>query len=286
VTLARLRGLKDRRRMLSKLLRTRIGELHRSATGSWSVAAPPRFANCIREAAEEHLPAGRVEENSAGAHWLIEKPLTTLWPGATRCLEQWGNGMRPHDRGRTSHGEIAAFRAHFPAGTLFLDLETCGLAGSAIFLAGILRHTDAGLVLKQLWARNYAEEHALLKTLTDELAAMSLLVTFNGKSFDWPQVCDRWARYQPLRALPHFPHFDLLHHARRRWRGQLPNCRLQTLERFLCGRHRVGDIPGREIPAAYRQYVQDGDVASVRPILHHNALDLVTLLQIALQISG
>jgi uncharacterized protein YprB with RNaseH-like and TPR domain len=62
----------------------------------------------------------------------------------------------------------------------------------------------------------------------------------------------------------------------------LPNFRLQTLERYICGRQRNGDIPGHEIPAAYHDYVRGGNLAAVEAILHHNALDLVTLLQMTL----
>ena len=44
----------------------------------------------------------------------------------------------------------------------------------------------------------------------------------------------------------------------------------------------MGDIPGSRIPEAYHHYVQTGDTTDVRSILHHNALDLVTLLQLSL----
>jgi uncharacterized protein YprB with RNaseH-like and TPR domain len=111
-----------------------------------------------------------------------------------------------------------------------------------------------------------------------------VLVTFNGKSFDWPQIRDRSTLHErdPDSVDNHLVHLDLLHHARRRWRCELPNCKLQTLERYICGRHRTGDIPGGDIPAAYHDYVRTGDLAEVRQILHHNALDLVTLLQLSL----
>ncbi len=52
---------------------------------------------------------------------------------------------------------VEAFRANFPKSTLFLDLETCGLAGSAIFLAGVIRWHNDRPTLTQIWARNYAE---------------------------------------------------------------------------------------------------------------------------------
>ena len=98
-------------------------------------------------------------------------------------------------------------------------------------------------------------------------------------------------RYEPLYLdahsdRPEIGHFDLLHHARRRWKSQLPNCKLQTLERYICGRNRVGDIPGRDIPLAYHDYVRTGNTEQVRSILHHNALDLVTLLQLSLTFIG
>ena len=79
-------------------------------------------------------------------------------------------------------------------------------------------------------------------------------------------------------------HCDVLHHARRLWKDRLPDCRLQTLERFICGRRRRGDIPGRDIPDVYHDYVRTGKSAAVQSVLHHNALDLITLLQLTMQI--
>ena len=85
---------------------------------------------------------------------------------------------------------------------------------------------------------------------------------------------------------PQLVHCDLLHHARRRWRDEMPNCKLQTLERLLCGRHRAGDIPGSEIPAAYADFVRSGNAVSMKAILHHNALDLVTLCHLSLRLAA
>jgi uncharacterized protein YprB with RNaseH-like and TPR domain len=81
-------------------------------------------------------------------------------------------------------------------------------------------------------------------------------------------------------------HCDLLHHARRLWKRHLPDCRLQTLERFICGRRRVGDISGRDIPLTYHDYVRTGDPTRVHSLLHHNAIDLVTLVQLSLHIAS
>ena len=78
----------------------------------------------------------------------------------------------------------------------------------------------------------------------------------------------------------------MLHHARRRWRRQLPDCRLQTLERVVCRRKRTGDIPGHRIPAAYAEYVRTGFEREMEAILYHNAMDLVTLLDLTLRLAG
>lgn len=184
--------------------------------------------------------------------------------------------------------EIAALAAAFPRDAMFLDLETCGLAGSMVFLIGLVRHDGESLVVEQLLARNYAEEQAILVALLRRAAEATLLVTFNGKSFDWPLVQYR-STYHRIAAgdsASSLAHVDVLHHARRRWRERLPDCRLQTLERFLCRRHRSGDIPGREIPEAYRQYVATGRVDQMQAILHHNALDLITLVELSMLLTS
>ena len=142
--------------------------------------------------------------------------------------------------------------------------------------------------LTQIWARNYAEEAALIAAFwVKSFAVNRVLVTFNGKSFDWPQVRDRTTRYVAVAGtLPELIHFDLLHHARRHYGNRFNDCRLQTLERHLLGRVRSGDIPGREIPGVYAEYVRTANERLVEPILHHNAVDLITLWQLALLLSA
>jgi tetratricopeptide (TPR) repeat protein len=41
--------------------------------------------------------------------------------------------------------------------------------------------------------------------------------------------------------------------------------------------HRVGDVPGHEIPSRYFQFVRDGDARRLHSVLEHNRLDLVSL---------
>lgn len=264
-----------------KRLSRRIDGAHRSATFI--------SANTITaQQAGSQLARGQELRRAEGKYLLIERPLVDVFSSADSIMAEW---LLPNHEIQSDtdaqQNVIGQFRAHFPDRVLFLDLETCGLAGAAIFLAGLIRFQSGQLVLTQLWARNYAEEAALIAALGDIVRASRVLVTFNGKSFDWPQVRDRTTRYAAAAdTLPELVHFDLLHHSRRKYGKQFGDCRLQTLELHVCGRRRFGDIPGREIPGVYAEYVHSGDTTLVEPILHHNALDLVTLWQLALQIGG
>ena len=181
-----------------------------------------------------------------------------------------------------------AFIHAFPHRVTLLDLETCGLSGSALFLIGLLHRVDDRLAVELLLARDYSEEAAVLASLWQRIHADGVVVTFNGKSFDWPMVIDRSRRHLLFRGTrPPAPvHFDLLHAARRRWKKQLPDCKLQTLERHICGRTRTDDIPGSQIPAAYQQFVRTGFEREMDAILLHNAIDLVTLLDLAMRLAG
>lgn len=171
-----------------------------------------------------------------------------------------------------------------PAGALFIDAETTGLAGSVVFLLGAMHVTPDDVRLIQVFARDYAEEFELARTWSDMLRDAARLVSFNGKSFDVPVLRDRLG-YHSIEEPELPPHLDLLHHARRRWGDRLPDCRLQTLERELCGRKRASDIPGEEIPGVYHDFVKTGVEEDILTVFHHNALDIMTLADIALALA-
>jgi len=159
---------------------------------------------------------------------------------------------------------------------VYLDLETGGLGSSCIFLAGTMRWTGEDYVLKQYFARHYGEEAALIERLSEDLSAADAVVTFNGKSFDVPLLRERAARHLVTVAVPPI-HADLLHHSRAAWKGKVPNCRLTTLEAYICQRRRSGDVPGDEVPGLYHAYVRDGGGDRLIPVFHHNLLDVITM---------
>ena len=64
------------------------------------------------------------------------------------------------------------------------------------------------------------------------------------------------------------------------WRSRLPDCRLQTLERYICRRWRSGDVPSDEVPALYHDFVRRGNPYRLVPVFHHNLLDVITMGEI------
>ena len=120
------------------------------------------------------LAPGEIRDNASGQHYAIRQPLTELDGAFAARLAAAAEHMRCSRADRQElHPELAALVARFPAGTLFLDLETCGFAGSPIFLVGLLhahcigpvRDGQQGIVLEQLLARDYTEECSVLETL-------------------------------------------------------------------------------------------------------------------------
>ena len=164
-----------------------------------------------------------------------------------------------------------------PERILYLDIETAGFAGNPLFLVGLM-YLEAGKIkISQLLARDYSEEGALLEDLAERFVRFDCMITFNGKTFDAPFIRDRYFANAVRCRFPRH-HLDLLHPSRRRWGDKLPDCRLETLERWICGQKaRDGDIPGAEIPDTYHLFVRTGNAALLSPILEHNALDLVSM---------
>jgi uncharacterized protein YprB with RNaseH-like and TPR domain len=162
----------------------------------------------------------------------------------------------------------------------FLDTETTGLAGGSgtyAFLIGVGRITPKGFELRQFFMRDLTEEASLLYGLADFLGQFEALVTYNGKTYDQPLL---ETRYRMARLKPPFArmeHLDLLFGARRLWRLRFESCRLIELENQILGFEREGDLPGEMIPYVYFEYLRKREAARIVPILHHNAIDILTL---------
>lgn len=165
---------------------------------------------------------------------------------------------------------------------LFLDTETTGLAGGTgtyPFLVGIAWWDAGGLQVEQFFMRDFSEEHSLLHELAARLAERPVLVTFNGKTFDWPLLENRFAMTRSIPTPRLAAHLDLLHPARALWKLRLGSVRLVELERRVLdaqrlGWHREDDIASALIPQYYFDYLRGGSLDPLVGVVRHNQMDL------------
>jgi hypothetical protein len=169
-----------------------------------------------------------------------------------------------------------------PEKWLFLDTETTGLAGGTgtyAFLVGLAWWDAGGLQVEQLFLRDFSEEHSLLQELSARLAERPVLVTFNGKSFDWPLLENRFTMTRAIRVPSLAAHLDLLHPARALWKLRLGSVRLVELERHVLdaarlGWHREDDVSSALIPQYYFDYLRGGSADPLAGVVKHNQMDL------------
>lgn len=243
------------------------------ARGAWAAAHPEGHALSSEEATAQaetllELPGAELRTVDGEPVFLVRREVSEIFPDGrvqeemSRAIESWASR---DDAAPRALRDIAV-----------LDLETAGLWGCPLFVTAFLFEEEGKLVTLQLVTRTYAEEAAVVKASAECLTGRSHLVTFNGKSFDVPFLAERATYHRIPFDVSGMSHLDLLHPARRLYRGYFPDCRLQTLERMLLGIRRVGDIASAEIPAVFHQFVATGEIERVKDVLHHSRIDVIS----------
>src|SRR6267154_244986 len=206
-------------------------------------------------------------------NWFAAPQLPEVAPAALDLL------CRTQDAAKTTKWRAAAEN---PEKWLFLDTETTGLSsgtGTYAFLIGIAWWDSGGLQVEQFMMRDFSEEHSVLMELGARIAERPVLVTFNGKSFDWPLLESRYLMTRTIRVPELAAHLDLLHPARAVWKLRLGSVRLVELERQVLdaprlGWHRENDVPSSMIPQFYFNYLRGGSPAPLAGVVRHNGMDL------------
>jgi uncharacterized protein YprB with RNaseH-like and TPR domain len=207
--------------------------------------------------------------------------------GEYLAVRQWFSTPEPFPLHETAVRRLApdaGAAACDPERWLFLDTETTGLAGGTgtyAFLVGLAWWDAGGLQVEQLFMRDHGEEHSLLLALRERLAERTVLVTFNGKSFDWPLLETRFRMTRQISVRPPAAHLDLLHPARQLWRLRLGSVRLSELERAVAGFERGFDIRSDLIPALYFEFLRGGPAEPLADVFRHNQMDLRGLAAVA-----
>ncbi|MCM3147354.1 ribonuclease H-like domain-containing protein [Bacillus pumilus] len=179
-------------------------------------------------------------------------------------------------------------KGYEPHELFFFDTETTGLSGGTgnmIFLLGHARVFSDKVVVKQHLLTNPGNEAALYKSFLDEVNVESL-VTYNGKSFDWPQVKTRHTLLRnQIPALPEFGHFDLLHGSRRLWKHKYERMALSVVEKQELHVQRENDTPGFLAPMIYFHFLKEQNPKLIEGILTHNELDVLSLISLYTHLS-
>ena len=241
------------------------------------------------------LPAQRAAQ---GIEQYVEGELAKNALGEYFLARQAFPFGRPYGKLRIadiSAADLSPLNLLFPRTSLpppdrlvYLDTETTGLAGgtgTCAFLIGIGMVEGTQFVVRQFFLRDYPDEKAALHALAEILNAFDGLVTYNGKTFDVPLLETRYALARLKSPFGRLLHFDALHPARRLWKLRLESCKLTDLESAVLGIGREGDVPGSEIPRIYFDYLRSGDARGLQPVFYHNALDIMTLAALTVELA-
>lgn len=228
----------------------------------------------------------RVGQPRVPSHMITrDTPGEEIAPGL-RYLEQrfaWPDA--PEDVDLTFARLTTARREHL----LHFDTETTGLAGGTgtrAFMIGAADWHDGGLRVRQLYMTTMAAESAMLRLFATWICADTVLVSYNGKSYDAPLLATRYRLARLANPLAGLVHVDLLHPMRRRYRHIWENCKMQTAERQLLRIVREDDLPGSEAPKAWLTYLRGGPSTNLIRVAEHNLQDVRSLSGLLVQAHG
>ncbi len=162
---------------------------------------------------------------------------------------------------------------------ILFDTETTGLGtgtGTVPFLIGVGTWEDTEFVTRQLLLPEQSDEAGYLDALEALIPEDACLVSYNGRTFDWPLLVTRYRLHG--RVPPRYrEHLDLLPLARTLWKHRLPDARLASVEAGVCGVQRDHDLAGALVPGRYLDYLRHGRGTLLRDVLEHNRQDVVSM---------
>jgi len=170
---------------------------------------------------------------------------------------------------------------------LIFDMETTGLMGGTgtyPFLLGFGSFEPGGIKIKQYFLPDFGREVPAYLQLVNDKQDKKILLSFNGKTFDYPLLCNRFILNRIDNPFANYEHLDLLHVARRLWKNLLETCSLENIEReiFLFSRWR--DLPGALIPQAYFEFLRSGKCHEIKKVILHNQQDIISLGRLLLHL--
>lgn len=233
----------------------------------------------------DKIVPGKVVEEETGGFYLVTQELPLDSRQGRVELGAVLDVIPEHIALSACDAELEEFE---PATSLFMDIETIGLAGgtgTVAFLVGVGYFTEGIFRVEQCFMRDYDDEEAMLNYLDRLSARCQTVVSYNGKTFDLPLLRTRFiANRMPFR-LDRALHFDLLHAARRFWKARLEDCTLSTIEQEILGVRRHGDVPSSQIPQIWFDYLDTRDARPLEKVFYHHKMDILSLVALTAWLS-
>jgi len=195
---------------------------------------------------------------------------------------------------------------------LFLDIETTGLTNSETFLIGLgYFDSENNFKTEILFAREIAEEIAIIYHFFNFIQNFKVFISFNGKFFDIPFLMNRISilleeedleiiyknfmrnnrikldnnsnnktkEYMLSCIFNSFLHVDLLPICKRLFKNSFKSLTLQNLEQNLINFYREENIPSYEIPQVYLDWLNEPAkyMGGIYKIIEHNYYDIANL---------
>ncbi|MFQ5607972.1 MAG: ribonuclease H-like domain-containing protein [Candidatus Zixiibacteriota bacterium] len=238
--------------------------------------APPATAGSERARKLKTALGGSIVTHDNGEFLLLRRRHEPDYSHGSRTIRDFFQ----RDDYRLSHVTINAEPKKLSKQSfLFFDTETTGLggAGSLAFLVGMASLVDGALETRQYLLPDYADESAMLSALYEEFNDDTIIVSYNGRSFDEPLLLDRLRINRVANSLPYSHHLDLLYPARSLFKRRIRDCSLGNVEAEVFGHYREDDIPGYLVPGVYFDWAHNDTTDSLAGVIEHNRQDIVSL---------
>lgn len=239
----------------------------------------------------EDLVGGKIVTPHGEPFLLVEKSLREL-------MDQQDHHVADYVEAHTANILMRGLGATFPdfrriakSRMLFFDIESYGL-GSNMPLISIAMNQfwNGEFSVKCAVARDFSEEKAVIRYFVDSLEKFEAHISFKGKTFDIPRILRRAVLtgaikrvdYSELDRRLHEKHHDVYDPLKQKLHAT--DATLQTFERYVLEFRRRGDIRGKDIPKAYRDFIygngskefEERAEKRMANIISHNMVDSVS----------
>lgn len=166
--------------------------------------------------------------------------------------------------------------------SIFFDIETSGLSpkSSFVFLIGILFFKGSKLILRQYFAENADDEVNILKNFIEDVSHFKNIYNYNGTSFDFPYVIERFKKHSIDFSFDSHNNIDI-YKILLSYKDNInfKSYKLKNIEKSL-NIIRADELSGIEVVEHYKNYCNCRNAMQRDKILLHNEEDIVNMYRI------